>query len=167
MTVSTYKDGMLITLTKAFDSRLKILDVFYFAAYFFSGGAFLMLFLSQNSTLFSSLVALFRAVGFFLAAYRFANRSARSEKIFIDKNKMPLIKQGLLRSRVRDFDLSKISDFRFVDKPELTRHPLAGDSFDYLGFQTQQEVINQMYGDNCLAFNYEGKTVTFCDDAYS
>jgi hypothetical protein len=49
----------------------------------------------------------------------------------------------------------------------LTKHPLAGETFDYLGFQTEQKVISEMHGDNRLAFDYENKTVTFGENIYS
>ena len=49
----------------------------------------------------------------------------------------------------------------------MAPHPLAGKSFDYLGFQTEQKVINEMYGDNRLAFDYNGRTISFGKNVYS
>jgi hypothetical protein len=49
----------------------------------------------------------------------------------------------------------------------MAKHQLAGESFDYLGFETQQQVINEMHGDKRLAFDYKGNTVTFGENVYS
>jgi hypothetical protein len=49
----------------------------------------------------------------------------------------------------------------------MEKHPLAGEAFDYLGFQTEQQVINEMHGDNRLALDYEGVTVKFGKNVYS
>lgn len=63
--------------------------------------------------------------------------------------------------------MDKISGLHHLDKPTVTEHPLAGQTFDYLGFQTQQAVINEMHGDNRIAFSHEGKTITFGQNMYS
>ena len=90
-----------------------------------------------------------------------------SEQLFTNKNQLQLIKTGFLTKKKKSYDTTKISRLRNLNKPQLTRHPLAGDSFDYLGFQTEQQVINEMHGDNRLAFDYEGRTISFGQNIYS
>jgi hypothetical protein len=60
------------------------------------------------------------------------------DELFINKKELQLINQGILTENIRSYDITKISNFRHLDKPELTKHPLAGETFDYLGFQTEQ-----------------------------
>lgn len=90
-----------------------------------------------------------------------------SEKIFIDKQELQLIRQGLFNVSRKSFDISLISNFRHLSKPELARHPLAGETFDYLGFQTERQVINEMHGDNRIGFDYNGRAITFGENVYS
>jgi hypothetical protein len=72
-----------------------------------------------------------------------------------------LIRTGFLNFKVRTYETKNISMFRHLEKPALSKHPLAGESFDYLGFQTQQIMINEMHGDNRVSFSYSGKTINF------
>ncbi|MBS1916668.1 MAG: hypothetical protein JST87_10320 [Bacteroidetes bacterium] len=89
------------------------------------------------------------------------------EKIFINANKFLLTKSGFLHTQKKTYEISKITNFRNLDKPEISKHPLAGETYDYLGFQTEQQVINEMHGDNRLAFDYENKTISFGQNVYS
>jgi len=104
---------------------------------------------------------------FYIGAFRFLNKILMTEKIFVNEKELRLIKKGFLNSEQTSFEISKISNFRHLEKPELPRHPLAGQTFDYLGFQTEQQVINEMHGDNRLAFDYNGKTIFFGQNVYS
>jgi hypothetical protein len=74
---------------------------------------------------------------------------------------------NLFSSKRQRFERAGITQLRYVPPPELTEHPLAGKTFDYLGFQVQDQVINQMHGDNKLAFDYDGRTVAFGKNCYS
>jgi hypothetical protein len=87
-----------------------------------------------------------------------------NEKLFVNKTKFQLIKQGIGKATSRTFDNTKISNFRLLKKVELSKHPLAVNTFDYLGFGTEQKLINEVHGENRLAFDYEGKTIAFGQD---
>lgn len=36
-----------------------------------------------------------------------------------------------------------------------------------MGFQTARQVINEMHGDNRIAFDYNGRMITFGENVYS
>lgn len=168
MEVKEHKDGKLITLTRPFDTRPKVLNGIYFFVFF----AFATVFLGQGFSLdFSNtagvIVVTLSVFTLYIASFRFINKALMTEKIYINKTELRLILKSFFGSKVQIFDRKKISDFRHLAKPDLTRHALAGDTFDYLGFDTQQKMINEMHGDNRLAFDYNGKTVTFGDNIYS
>ena len=166
MIIEQKNDCQLITLSKAFDNRPKILNIFYSVSLLSSGILLLYAFLNVNSSGISTLIILSGIVGCFLAGYRFGNKALMSERIFINDQELVLIKQGVKKVE-KSFILSMISNFKHLDKPDYTKHPLAGNSMDYLGFQTEQQVINEMYGDNRLSFDYNGKVVTFGENIYS
>lgn len=112
-------------------------------------------------------VSVLASIAFYLGSYRFINKALTSEKLFVNKEKLQLIKQGLFGSLVKTYHVSDISNFRHLKKPELSNHALAGQSFDYLGFQTEQKVISEMHGDNRIAFDWKGIPVVFGQDIYS
>jgi hypothetical protein len=89
------------------------------------------------------------------------------EKIFLDDRELIIMAKGVRTMKRQVFDLASVTHFRFLDKPRMAPHPLAGQSFDYLGFQTEQQVINEMHGDNRIAFDYDGRVVKFGKNVYS
>lgn len=168
MEIKDHKDGKLIILSKAFDSKGKALYFSYFLLFFIAATFFLRLLIAEsNSPVGAIIVSILAAVAFYIAAYRFGNKALMSEKLFVNKQVLQLITQGIFQSVVKTYNLADISNLRHLKKAELTSHPLAGQSFDYLGFQTEQKVINEMYGDNRLAFDWKGITVVFGQEVYS
>jgi hypothetical protein len=168
MKTQDYKDGKLVTLSNAFDSRAKALYFFYFLVFFTAATIFMRIYLTATDPPVAIVVVTaLGAMAFYLGAYRFINKALMSEKLFVNKNSLQLIKQGLFGSLVKSYHISDISNFRHLKKPELSAHPLAGQSFDYLGFQTEQKVISEMHGDNRIAFDWKGIPVVFGQDIYS
>jgi hypothetical protein len=167
MKVKNYQGGTLIILSEAFDSRDKTLFFFYFLVFFVTGIFSIGASLNFSTSPAAVIISLFFGAATFVGAYRFINKALLSERMFIDGKDLFLITLGLTFKKRQTFDLALISNFRLLEKPEMAKHPLAGQSFDYLGFQTEQQVINEMYGDNRLAFDYEGRTIQFGKDIYS
>jgi len=135
---------------------------------FLAGGTIFtsVLIKSWNGPLITLLFLVFTGA-LYLAAYRFINKALFGEKIFINKSMLLITRNKLFGNETILFDISKISNLRFVDKPTLSNHPLQGKSIDYLGFQTEQKVINEMHGDKRIAFDYGGSTVAFGEDLAS
>lgn len=59
------------------------------------------------------------------------------------------------------YDIERVTNMQFRGKQHPTDHPLKGESFDYFGFQTEQELINTVHDEGNLSFDYDGKTVFF------
>lgn len=157
----------MIILSQAFDSRLKMLNLFYALLFFFSGHYFVFRVLYTNNNTAATIWGIFAAVLMYLASYRFFNRAVLLEKLHINNGEVRWVEKTLFKSKSISFDVKEISNFRFIEKKTVAPHPLAGQSMDYLGFQTQEIMISQLAGDNQLAFDYEGQTITFGADLYS
>jgi hypothetical protein len=126
MTVTDYEKGKLITLSKAFDSKSKILFAFYFILFACSGCRFTLALMNKTSSIGLTIFLIIVSVIFFIAAFRFANKAALSEKVYIDHHEFKIIRQALLRTAKTSYDISLLANFRYLQKPELTKHPLAG-----------------------------------------
>jgi len=169
VTIRDHSKGKIITLSKAFDTRPKLLNLFYFAGFFFTGLTILKKIATESrgdNTLTIILLMIFPLV-LFLAAYRFANKAVQTEKLIVNKKQLTLVRAGLFSSKKSTYDISHIENFRHLDKPKISKHPLAGDSFDYNGFQTGQHLANELHGDNRIAFDYKGSTIKFGENIYS
>ena len=168
MKIKENLDGRIIILSEALDNRAKILNLIYFVLLTSFGIFFIKMPLKGNTLnwgIFTFIVI--ASGGYLFAAYRFVNKALQKEKLILNKNTLTISRSGFLTSKKDIYEVNQISNFRHLDKPEITKHPLAGQSFDYFGFQTEQEVINEMLGDNRLAFDYNNKTIKFGENIYS
>ncbi len=172
MRVNEQQSSKIVLLSNAFDSRAKILNIVYFVV--FTGFALYMILFfgmfdpdfSNGGTIVGVIIWLTVTGVYVFAGYRFLNKALQTETLVIDNNAIRLSKGGFIKKSA-EYDINLVTNFRHLNKAEVTKHPLAGQSFDYLGFQTQQQVINEMHGDNRLAFDYEGSIITFGENIYS
>lgn len=65
------------------------------------------------------------------------------------------------------FNIKEIVELKHIEEHQKADHPLKTESFDYLGFQTEQKVIDQFYKDDRISFNYQGKSYSFGKDLMS
>jgi hypothetical protein len=137
--------------------------VFFFSGYYF---VFRVLYGQDNSTASTIFGTLF-AIAMYIASFRFFNKAVLLEKLEVNAREIRWVKKGLLKSKTVFFDIKEISDFRFIEKKTIAPHPLAGQSMDYLGFQTTDKMINQLGDDNQIAFDYKGQTISLTADIYS
>ena len=168
MKIEESKEGKLIILSKAFDTRPKVLNFIYFLS-FTACGIFFMVMVGPDAYRdWGALLFMVIASGIYLlAGYRFINKAIETEKILITKEHITISRNGLFSFRTNSYPVGSITDLTYLSKPELAPHPLAGKTFDYLGFQTEQAVINEMYGDDRISFLCGGKRVSFGENLYS
>jgi hypothetical protein len=168
MTIIDSEEGRIITLSKAFDTRPKKLNMAYFV--FFTIGATFFTLQVQSERDHGPVAIFFFIVivgVYLLISYRFLNKALETEKMIVNKTTLKIIRMGFSLKPAITYDISLISNFRLLEKPGTSRHPLAGESFDYMGFQTEQQMINEMHGDNRLAFDYQGRVIKFGENIYS
>jgi hypothetical protein len=159
--VQDYQDGKLVQLSSPY-SRTRILDFFY-ALNFFVGtiGFGYLLLTDWNKSIMASIIAILAIVGFSIAFYRFINKATEIEKLFVNKQRLDIMVSSLFKVRKRSFLLADISDFKFLEKERYEAHPLKGETFDYLGFQTEQQVIQDLHSEGRASFVCNGRQVRF------
>ena len=167
MIIRKFQEGKRIILSKAFDNRAKILNSVYFAVFSYAAILFIRMVLQDTVTNVGLLLIVGIGGLYFFIGYKFLNKAMQSEEIIITRENLLIRKSGFLNKQESVYEIAKISKFRHLSKPEITKHPLAGETFDYLGFQTEQAVINELHGDKRIGFDYEGKSITFGEDLYS
>lgn len=165
--IQEIEGGKIIMLSKPFDTKDKILYLTYAMAFTFPSLIFTWVFLNENLDPFGSLLVLGLVFLSSVAFFRFFRRATGFEKLVVDATQLTIVKGSIFGNSKAIYDLSKVSNFCHLEKPVLSDHPLNGQSFDYLGFQTEQKVINEMHGDNRISFKYGDKYITFGRDIYS
>jgi len=174
--VTDYKGGKLIRLSSPFDSRAKTLDFFYSLIYLVPMLVILIVVMSDNDS-FPDLIAniftipgLFALIGFMVSTIvflKFFRRATAIEELYINKQELQIIQKLFPRTVVQAFDITDIYNFRFHEKAKWEPHPLSGQSFDYLGFQGQQEVIADLVSEGKISFDYRGRQYRFGKELYS
>jgi hypothetical protein len=166
MIIRKRKNATLFILNRAFDSRVKMLNLAN-ALLFFFGAVFLLNRVISDDTYSKSFwLTILLAFAFLVCFYRFINKSMLSERLLVDTKEVIFITKQLFKTRSISYDKSKILNFHYLEKSPMAPHPLAGRSIDYLGFQTTEVLIHQLNGDKQLAFEYEGDTILFGTDIY-
>ena len=168
MEIKNYLDGKIIILSKAFDTRGKVLYMFYFISYTGLALYFMRSFATMSDSTITLIIIVLAVISAYIfAGFRFINKALQTEKLIIAPNSLIITRKGFLSKETLAYDISFVTNLRHLTKEDITKHPLAGQTFDYLGFQTQQQVINEMHGDNRIAFDYGGATVQFGENMYS
>ena len=123
-------------LLASFDSRAKLLNLFYVLAFFCLGTYFLFIWLRSDSSFLATSIQILLIIVMYISAYRFANKAVKSDRLFIGSKTIEIARQGLVISKIESYTISEISNFRHLQKPKITDLPLKGQAFDYLGFNT-------------------------------
>lgn len=161
MKIEDAVNGKLIIISRPLDTRPKVVHLFYFMLLLSIGVILLRFVIESEGNLSAIIVGGLLMLIVLVGAHRFANRAIMSERLLITRESLVLYQKGIFKSSKQVFDTQKIYSFRHLAKQPLSPHYLAGETFDYLGFQGRQQIINDMYGDNQLAFDYDGKVIKF------
>lgn len=95
-------------------------------------------------------------------------RNANDYEILILNGENLQIQRGLgWFKSVLIFQLKEIRELKHLEEQQKADHPLKTGSFDYLGFQTEQKVIDEFYKDDRITFSYQGKNYSFGKDIMS
>lgn len=169
MKIQDHPNGKIVTLSKGLDTRPKMLHLIYFAVFFLFGLLCLKMTLDPdgNENNWKFALGLLISAFMFMLAYRFANKAVQSEKLIVSKHNLTLVKAGLFTAPKKIYDVKHITNFRHLAAGTVSKHPLAGDTFDYTGFQVREQLANSVHQDNRLAFDYNGRTIKFGENIYS
>lgn len=161
-------DQLVIDLGNGLRSRVKIL----FGVYAI-GTLIVLVFLvgvglvSLQGSVFATIFCLGIAALYFIATKYFFLKVFGKEQLVLNETTLTLSNGASVWQRSRSFDISGISGLQYTGFQKTTDHPLKGQSFDYIGLETQQQVVNTLHDEGNLSFTYDGKTVHFGKDVYS
>lgn len=102
-----------------------------------------------------------------LAFYRFLSRIFFQEQLLIDKEELAIIHQTPFARKNTRYHWHRIGAIRYGGKYKKTAHPLKGECYDYFGFETQEQLLQNLHHDGNLYFLYEGKKIHFARNVYS
>lgn len=156
------ENGCEITISNKLRSGVRILFYIQFIVCLVFGALFFaMMFQSLDAPVLLSLFTAGAAVVYVLAAYRYIERVREKEIIHITPESISISKKKILGKETSIYEMKHIRNLRYELPPVYTDHPLKGESFDYLGFQTRDKEIQQLHDEGRLTFFYDGQEVRF------
>ena len=160
-------DYLLIELDNRINSRIKAL---FWAEFLLTVGMATIFiveaFVASDSYL-NFIAAIAATILYFIAAYRFLSRMFLNEKLLLDKEHLLIITNTPFSKKIKTYKWQNIGPLHYIGKTPKTDHPLKGSSFDYLGFDTQEHLIQSLHHEGNMYFNYEGEQVPFAKSVYS
>jgi|GEM_PF-3856302 hypothetical protein len=126
---------------------------------FLFGG--LLMIMESNDEIGGLLFCLAFSVVFFIAFKHYITKATSKESIRITPDTFSIVNNSFFRKSELQYEVAGITNMQYRGRKHMTDHPLKGNSFDYLGFQTQQELIDTVHDEGNISFEYEGKTVYF------
>jgi len=161
------KDHLLITLGNRTQGRILIL----FLSEFLLTAGMATIFLLRSIPFSGGFTHMVSGIGasllYLLAAYRFLSRIFFNEQLLLDGQSLTIIKKTLFVHRADRYEWQHTGMLHYAGKSPKTDHPLKGKCFDYLGFETQEQLTQNLHQPGNLYFNYKGEPVYFASGVYS
>lgn len=104
---------------------------------------------------------------YLLALYRLVDRTLYKEQLLIDSQGITLLYRTPFRHQAWTCSWESMGPVRYVGMERKTDHPLKGNSFDYLGFETHENLTRFIHHEGNLHFTFNGKTIPFGRALYS
>lgn len=160
-------ETLLIKLGSRIQPRVKFLFWAEFIFTSITATVFLLGAIPHTGDWLNVLISIGAAALYVLAAYRFINRLFLSEELLLEKEGLSVIHKTPFAVKSSMYEWSSMGPLHYAGKEKKTDHPLKGQSFDYLGFETQEYLIQSLHHEGNLYFNYEGYPVRFGKGVYS
>lgn len=161
------ENDLHINLGSRTTSRMRVLYIFEFL--FTIGLATVVLFKSLSLTppllLWTNIIG--ASVLYFLAARRFLLRVSLKESIILDDRYISFVKKSLISKKTRKYDWRMLGPLHYEGQVKKTDHPLKGRSFDYLGFETHEHIIQILHKNGNLYFDTPEGRMYFAVGLYS
>ena len=159
--------SLLITLGNRTSKRIRAL---YLIEFLFTSGM-ATIFMLQSFPLKHDFIHWAACIGasliYLLAANRFLARIFFTERLLLDQQYFTIIRKSLFTQNIKRFDWRQIGALHYEGKGKKTDHPLKGICFDYLGFETQEQLIQSLHHDGNLYFDTNEGRVYFAQCVYS
>lgn len=161
------KDHLLIDLGNRIEPRIRVIYWIEFLTTLGIATIFVLQSYKLQDNWLHFLASIALSLLSLVAVYRFLSRMFNSEQIRISDTHFTIIKRSPFTLRTSDYDWEGMGALHYRGKDAKTDHPLKGNSFDYFGFDAQEQLVQDLHHDGNLYFEYNGSPVRFARGIYS
>ena len=159
--------SLLITLGNRTSGRIRALYLVEFVFTLAMATIFLLQALPLNHNFIHWAACIGASFIYLLAANRFLARMFFNERLLLDQQSFTIIKKSLFSQNIKRYDWRQIGTLHYEGKGRKTDHPLKGMCYDYLGFETQEHLIQSLHHNGNLYFDTNEGRVYFASGVYS
>ena len=159
--------SLLITLGNRTNRRIRALYLVEFLFTASMATVFLLQALPLNHNFVHWASCIGASLIYLLAANRFLGRLFFTERLLLDQHSFTIIKKSLFSQNIKRYDWRQIGTLHYEGKGHKTDHPLKGMCYDYLGFETQEHLIQSLHHNGNLYFESNEGRVYFASGVYS
>ena len=160
-------DHLLVVMGNRLNGRIKAL---FWAEFLFTVGM-ASIFINEafaiQGNVVKWLILLASGAMYMLAGYRFFSRILYTEKIFLDADTITIVKRSPFSQQSHTYQWQHIGPVHYIGHQAKTDHPLKGYCFDYMGFETQERLIQNLHQEGNMYFNHNGNPVLFGKNVFS
>jgi len=158
---------LLISLGNRTNSRIRALYLVEFLFLAAMATVFLLQALPLTNNFLHWTACIGASLIYLLAANRFLARMFFTERLLLDQHSITIIKKSLFSQNIKRYDWRQIGTLHYEGKSRKTDHPLKGICYDYLGFETQEQLIQSLHHNGNLYFDTNEGRVYFASGVYS
>ena len=158
---------LLISLGNRTNGRIRALYLIEFMLLATMATVFLLQSLPLTKNFVHWVACIGASLIYLIAANRFLSRMFFTEKLLLDQHSITIIKKSLFSKDIKRYDWRQIGTLHYEGKSRKTDHPLKGFCFDYLGFETQEQLIQTLHHNGNLYFDTIEGRVYFAAGVYS
>ena len=159
--------NLLISLGNRTNGRIRALYLVEFLFLTAMATVFMLQSLPLTHNFFHWVACIGASFIYLIAANRFLARMFFTERLLLDQNSITIIKKSLFSQNIKRYDWRQIGTLHYEGKGHKTDHPLKGICFDYLGFETQEQLIQSLHHNGNLYFDTNEGRVYFAAGVYS
>ena len=161
------KDHLQIELGNRIQPRIRFLFIAEFILMLSIASSFLHEAIPVAGNFTHFMLCIGATIIYMLASYRFISRIFFKESLYITTNAITIVQYSPFYRNTRTFNWNSISPIQYYGKQAKTDHPLKGNSFDYFGFETQEQLIQSLHHKGNLCFVCEEERIYFGRGIYT
>jgi len=98
---------------------------------------------------------------YFIAGKSYLKKLTYKEEIIIKDSEFRIIESYLFSEIVKSYNIDEMAYLNYAGQQKFTNHSITNETFDAIGFNTQEKEIQYIISDGTISFFYHGETIRF------
>lgn len=101
------------------------------------------------------------AVLYLIGGRTYLKKLTYTQEIIVRKDSLKIVESALFTETIKTYKAEDMSYLSFAGQQDFTNHIMTNNTFDAMGFSTQEKEIQTLISDGTISFFYHGETIRF------